>query len=813
MMAVGCARIEPEIPENPRDVVQEEILISKSFLAGVAETRTTLEGVTVLFSKGESISIWDGLGNREYKADEAGSSVSFSGQVSASASEFFALSPFSASTVFSKSGTTVTAKTVVPSTQEATVGSFAVGANISAAQSTSEDSFSLENVLSVAKFTLASANLSGHQIVSIELSSSYPLAGDVVVTYGVKPVATAGSNTVNTILLSHTDGSSLADGTYYLTLLPNAGGQITLKFTAADGYIATKTATLKSAFEAGSIKNLGTVKNLSWEGPKYVKVTSAPADWTGDYLLVYESDSKILSSISSKNIGETLDVSFNSDNTISWEDYKAYNIAIAKSGDGYTLDLNNSGYLGWSSGNSLTCTLAESVTDYFRWTLSLDSKGNVLISNLKESGRTIWYNPSSPRFCAYTQLGDYVKDVQIYKKETGAGGDTDGPTVALSTESATEITDATAVLNATFNGLSPINVQEVGFYWGTDASNLTGTVYDNSAFTTSSGSISATLTSLSANTTYYYQATMMVWDETNRTYVEFKGAVKSFKTTASSSSNLGEKGWLELPSITGSEFYAGSFYSNGTSGKNRNYSYDYEYSWYSSMWVAYPLYSSTMGNGSLSKWSNNPNFDTTYQVNCWDASYNVLYGQTEYIENAAGTGKEYYARGHQIPNADRNGNSIMQSQTYIATNSTPQIQNQFNSSLWGALESAVRTVAKTDTVYVVTGPIFQKVGETRSITYIHPKGDPTKDVPVPNYYWKALLKVKWSGETVVSASAIGFWYEHKPYKNGENYDDDEFIVSVSTIEQWTGLDLFANLPASLEEQAKNNSNWNTFFNF
>ena len=132
-LAAGCSQIEQDIPVIPAD--EGEILVPKSFQAGVAETRTTLDGVTVLFAKDESISIWDGSGNREYKADDAGANVSFSGEVSATATEFFALSPYSAATVFSRDGSTVTAKTTLPSMQEAVPGTFASGMNISAAKS------------------------------------------------------------------------------------------------------------------------------------------------------------------------------------------------------------------------------------------------------------------------------------------------------------------------------------------------------------------------------------------------------------------------------------------------------------------------------------------------------------------------------------------------------------------------------------------------------------------------------------------------------------------------------------------------------
>lgn len=799
-LAAGCSQMEHDVPATS---AEEEILISKSFQAGVAETRTTLDGVTVLFAKDESISIWDGTGNREYKADEAGANVSFSGEVSASATEFFALSPYSASTEFSNSGNTVTAKTTLPSMQEAVSGTFANGANISAAKSDSEDSFSLENVLAVAKFTLASANLDGRQIASIELSSTYPLAGDVIVSYGENVTAAAGINTVNTVTLAHADGSALADGNYYLTLLPNAGGEITLKFTATDGYIATKTATLKSAFEAGTIKNLGTVKGLNWEGPKYVKLTSTLSDWTGDYLLVYEAGPSVLTGVAG-DIGSRGSVEIGGDHAISWEDYKAYNISVEKNGGGYSIYLNGAGYLGAKNGNNLLRSASVS-SDAYRWSISVDSNGDASIANLSYN-RMILCNPSADRFCAYTGTSNNVKAVQFYKKSSGSGN-ASGPTVILTTGVATEITSAAATLNASYEGLNPVNVREVGFYWGTDATKLSESepVYDNSAFTTSSGTIAARISSLAAGMTYYYQVTMMVYNEASKQFVEFTGSIQSF-TTQQSSPELPD-GWLELPALTGNEDFVGTLYgSGGKSEDNRNYSYNYNFSRFASLWVAYPLNKShTVGDASTSKWSYNPDFDSSYQVNMTGSSYPTMYNQSN------------YSKGHQIPNADRKSDDLMNAQTYYVTNQTPQIQEGFNGSIWGNLEDGIRSLLGngSETLYVATGPVYQKVGGNEDIVYfsanpIRPEAYP-KTLAVPNYYWKAVLRVKWDGDAVSSAATIGFWFEHKAYNKGDSYVN--YAVSVDQIEEWTGFDLFANLPDGFETAAETNKNWSAFQKF
>ncbi|MBQ1648679.1 MAG: DNA/RNA non-specific endonuclease, partial [Bacteroidales bacterium] len=85
-----------------------------------------------------------------------------------------------------------------------------------------------------------------------------------------------------------------------------------------------------------------------------------------------------------------------------------------------------------------------------------------------------------------------------------------------------------------------------------------------------------------------------------------------------------------------------------------------------------------------------------------------------------------------------------------------------------------------------------------------------KVLPIPNYYFKVLLKVKRSGGSITSASAIGFWFTHEAH-SGENWQN--FAVSVDEIERKTGFNFFANLPPSIEASAETNTNWNTFRNF
>ena len=250
-------------------------------------------------------------------------------------------------------------------------------------------------------------------------------------------------------------------------------------------------------------------------------------------------------------------------------------------------------------------------------------------------------------------------------------------------------------------------------------------------------------------------------------------------------------GWLEMPGDPNAED-SDNFVSLFKVESARNYSYLFDKSMYTTMWTAYPLYSSTIGGNYSASWKPNPNLAESEQINIWNGSYNV----------------EDYSRGHLLPDASRDGNSEMLKQAYYATNQVPQIQNYFNGGIWSNLENAVRSEVKSDTLYVVTGVAFKKVGGSETVKYIKPAKD-TKQCPVPNYFYKVVMKVKRSGSTITSARAIGFWFEHKTYS--DSYTN--YAVSVDQIEQWTGMDFFVNLPDAIESNAESNLSWDSFKDF
>lgn len=233
----------------------------------------------------------------------------------------------------------------------------------------------------------------------------------------------------------------------------------------------------------------------------------------------------------------------------------------------------------------------------------------------------------------------------------------------------------------------------------------------------------------------------------------------------------------------------------------RNYTCFYDSDTYVSYWVAYPLCRAHLSTGREEVWAYDEKVPVAEQTSV-KKGYGASVPTRNYPNN-------FYARGHQIPNADRNAVPGMQAQTYFSTNMTPQIQNGMNGGLWAKLEEAVRNqTPENDTLYIVTGASF-RAHEGEKVRTIVNKND-GKTLPVPTYYWKAVLKVRRTPEGLAEAMTIGFWVPHDDLK-GRNYA--EFATSVDSLEILTGFDLFVNLPDGIEEDAEGNAAWNRFCSF
>ena len=234
--------------------------------------------------------------------------------------------------------------------------------------------------------------------------------------------------------------------------------------------------------------------------------------------------------------------------------------------------------------------------------------------------------------------------------------------------------------------------------------------------------------------------------------------------------------WLELPAtVTGDglDFFAhdmkGGAYVNQSVSGVRNWSFYWDYTEHLSLWVAYPLNNSLKGSGSRSdQWGYDPLLPPEIQPNLIMGSY--------------GGG---WTRGHQIPSADRLVRDANIS-TFYGTNMTPQ-DYDFNAGVWADLENKVRSYASAaDTLYVVTGCQYEDSNVFTGISSGFA-------VRVPTSYFKALLYKGPSTYATDGYMAAGFLLPHDSSIAKASFLN--YIRSIDTLEQETGIDFFPNLIA------------------
>ncbi|MBQ0149115.1 MAG: DNA/RNA non-specific endonuclease [Bacteroidales bacterium] len=455
-----------------------------------------------------------------------------------------------------------------------------------------------------------------------------------------------------------------------------------------------------------------------------------------------------------------------------------------------------------SNGTTYLSHLSASGTDLdletssFSWTVTQAAGDTVRLASSLDPRRCIIFRHSYKSFGAYSiasfQYGGY-SEILLFKYDGEVIPVTPStPEPSVNTGIADNISESCATVWAAFYNTTAIP-REIRFEYGTSASSLDHEAYFNDKTPDNGVSFSVVLSNLTPSTTYYYRAVMQVGDS------DVYGEVRSFMTKARATSSGESYTWLELPaSSSGQGLFSESLFASG----KRNYSYLYDCSLCAALWVAYPLSKEYIGSTSRSAWSVNPSIPEEYQISVKSRSYGTQFGNS------------VYSRGHQVPHADRNADKAMNEQVFYLTNQLPQVQNRFNDGVWNTLESTVRaSVPSGDTIYVVTGPSYQKVGGNETVKYLTASNaDVTpQTLAVPNYFWKAILKVKRSGGQVVNASAVGFWFEHHDYTNSPSLNN--FAVSVDQIEAWTGFDLFTNLPDDIEAVAEANSSWSSFTAF
>ncbi len=140
-----------------------------------------------------------------------------------------------------------------------------------------------------------------------------------------------------------------------------------------------------------------------------------------------------------------------------------------------------------------------------------------------------------------------------------------------------------------------------------------------------------------------------------------------------------------------------------------------------------------------------------------------------------------YDRGHLCPAGDRKFTYDAFHETFLTSNISPQ-DHDFNSGVWNSLEQKVRYWAdKYEGVYVVTGGVLKE--DLQGI------GD--ENVSVPEDFYKIIIDAS-NG----NFKAIAFLIPNKP----TNRSFYEYVVTIDSIEDVTGIDFFPNLSKDIQDK-------------
>lgn len=136
-----------------------------------------------------------------------------------------------------------------------------------------------------------------------------------------------------------------------------------------------------------------------------------------------------------------------------------------------------------------------------------------------------------------------------------------------------------------------------------------------------------------------------------------------------------------------------------------------------------------------------------------------------------------YDRGHLCPAGDMTSSQEVMSETFFMSNMSPQ-EPGFNRGIWKKLEEQVRIWGTREKIWVVTGPVFKDS-----------KGEiGLNKVTVPGYYYKVVYSPS-------RREMIGFILPNAQSKKSIV----DYVVSVDSVEVFTGLDFFPQLPDALED--------------
>ena len=223
--------------------------------------------------------------------------------------------------------------------------------------------------------------------------------------------------------------------------------------------------------------------------------------------------------------------------------------------------------------------------------------------------------------------------------------------------------------------------------------------------------------------------------------------------------------------------------------EHESYTLLFSYDDLTPLWVSWHIDSGDLGTGRTDGFVRDPDLKPEYQLT-----------QDDYDCDVIG-----FDRGHMCPNADRNGNTTLQKQTFYMSNIVPQ--NPFNNQqTWQDLEEFLQGLAENNSeVYIIAGPAgvggVNEYGDEMSSFEVEVGSKEIKEVTVPKYVWKVALIMDDDNNDFERVGEIGGCDPLAVIMPNEDTTDHEwtyYIKTIDDVERLTGFDFFSALDDSIE---------------
>lgn len=220
----------------------------------------------------------------------------------------------------------------------------------------------------------------------------------------------------------------------------------------------------------------------------------------------------------------------------------------------------------------------------------------------------------------------------------------------------------------------------------------------------------------------------------------------------------------------------------------RSYSLLFDKTKRAALWVAYVMQNDAYPDNDAGRSKDDWTYDPALPV-ADQADLNRSYAAVDSIS---------YDRGHQLASNSRQVSKVQNQQTFYYSNMTPQVST-LNQGKWGALEQKEQgwdNLASTDTLFVVTGPVF---GDN-PMTTTDASGNACA---LPDGYYKVIVKASFvTPGNCNSVQGVGFYFPTTGWG-----DWTSSTMSIDEIEEKTGLDFFANLPSEYTTEAEKTTSY------